>query len=99
MIDKVRSLSDKKGETYYGVRVYHTTIARVKSFIVARTSNSFMYDITGKKYKRTYVYATLEHAEIKQYRMNKNFLSRNGLSLKGYNEILTNLLKYQELDD
>ena len=98
MIPKLMSLSDKNSDNLIAVRVYHVTIARVKSFVVSRVTNSFMYDIANKKYKRTYVYATLEEAEMKQYRMNRNFLSRNNLSITDYNETLTNLLKYVELD-
>jgi len=98
MLPKLMSLSDKKAEHIFGVTVYHSSIGKIRPFVVVRVSNSFMYDVTGRKYKRTYVYKTLEEAEMKQYKLNCNFLSRNGLSLEEYNGVLTNLSKFVELD-
>lgn len=95
------SLSDKKvGNDYkYGIKVYHSSLKRVRPFVVVKATNSFMYDITGKRFKRTYVYATHKEAEIQQYRMNRNFLSRNNLSLEEYNRLLTKLQPYVDLDN
>jgi len=96
---RLMSLSDKKDKEHFGVKVYHTNLRRVHPFVVTRTTASFMYDIRGIKYKRTYIYGTLAEAEMKQFKMTKNFLSNNGLSMAEYHKTLENLMRYTEDDN